>query len=272
MNRIDQIFKDAKESNHPVLLPFVCAGSPTVDSLPKLLPALQSGGASIVEIGFPYSDPVADGPTIAAAMHDAIESGITPDLIFEQVKSVRNDIDLGLVAMVSTSIVIAMGGADSFCKLAKDAGFDGCIFPDLVFEESEQFSEACKEHGLTNSMLISPSTHINRAADISKASSGFVYLLARAGITGERSEIPDISDRVRELRQKSPTPIACGFGISNPEQVRAVTQHADGAIVGSALVRRLIDSHDKGKEPAQEAEAFLLELSTGSFSMDDLMG
>lgn len=271
MNRIDAKFKNAKESNHPVLLPFVCAGSPTVDSLPEILIALQSGGASVVEVGFPYSDPVADGPTIAAAMHDAIGSGITPEKIFEQVASVRGDLEIGLVAMVSASIVIAMGGPDQFCKLASESGFDGCIFPDLAFEESEPFSEACKKHGLTNSMLISPSTPIERAAAISKASSGFVYMLARSGITGERSEIPDISERVRELRQKSPTPIACGFGISNPEQVRAVTQHADGAIVGSALVRRLVDAKASGKTPSQEAEAFLMELSTGSFSMDDLM-
>ena len=271
MNRIEDIFTRAKESNHPVLLPFVCAGSPTVDSLVELLPALQAGGASIVEIGFPYSDPVADGPTIAAAMHDAIERGMTPDMIFDQVASVRDDIQLGLVAMVSTSIVIAMGGPDAFCKKASTAGFDGCIFPDMAFEESGPYLRACKEHGLTCSMLISPSTPIERAGEIAKACTGFVYLLARAGITGERSDIPDIGDRVREIRQKANTPIACGFGISNPEQVRAVTQHANGAIVGSALVRRLIDAQNDGKDPSQVAEAFLLELSAGSFSMDDLM-
>lgn len=271
MNRIVDIFKRAKESNHPVLLPFVCAGSPTIDSLPKLLPALEVGGASIVEIGFPYSDPVADGPTIAAAMHEAIEQGMNPDLIFEQVASVRDQIDLGLVAMVSTSIVFALGGPDAFCKRASEAGFDGCIFPDLAFEESGPYIKACKAHGLTNTMLISPSTSAERAGEISKASTGFVYMLARAGVTGERSELPDIKDRVREVRQKSSTPIACGFGISNAEQVRAVTQHADGAIVGSALVRRLTDAHNAKKDPAQAAEAYLIELSAGSFSMDDLM-
>lgn len=272
MNRIIEIFKRAKESNHPVLLPFVCAGSPTVGSLVELLPALQSGGASIVEIGFPYSDPVADGPVIAAAMHTAIEDGMNPDLIFEQVASIREELNIGLVAMVSTSIVIALGGPDAFCKRASEAGFDGCIFPDLAFDESEPYTKACKDHDLTNSMLISPSTPEERAVAISKASTGFVYMLARSGITGERSDIPDVGDRVRELRKKSPTPIACGFGISNAEQVRAVTQHADGAIVGSALVRRLSDAKPNGKDPAQEAEAFLMELSAGSFSMDDLMG
>jgi len=271
MNRIVDIFKRSKESNQPVLLPFVCAGSPTVDSLLTILPALEAGGASIVEIGFPYSDPVADGPTIAAAMHEAIEQGMNPELIFEQVASVRDQIDLGLVAMISTSIVIALGGPEAFCERASKAGFDGCIFPDLVLEEARPYIEACKSHGLTCTMLISPSTPGDRAVEVSKASSGFVYLLARAGITGERTDIPEIGDRVRYLRQKSSTPIACGFGISNPEQVKAVTEYADGAIVGSALVRRLAEAYEQKKDPAQEAEVFLMELSAGSMSMDDLL-
>lgn len=271
MNRIVEIFKRAKESNHPVLLPFVCAGSPTSDSLLTLLPALEAGGASIVEIGFPYSDPVADGPTIAAAMHEAIEQGMNPDVIFDQVASVRDEIDLGLVAMVSSSIVVALGGPDVFCKRASGAGFDGCIFPDLAFEESGPYAKACKKYELTNTMLISPSTAGERAVEIAKASTGFVYLLARAGVTGERSELPEIGDRVRYLRQKSTTPIACGFGIANAEHVRAVTQHADGAIVGSALVRRLVEAQEAKKDPAQEAEIFLTELSVGALSMDDLM-
>ena len=271
MNRIIDIFKRAKESNHPVLLPFVCAGSPTVDSLVELLPALEAGGASIVEIGFPYSDPVADGPTIAAAMHEAIGQGMNPDLIFDQVASIRDQVELGLVAMVSSSIVVALGGPEVFCERASEAGFDGCIFPDLAFEEMGPYIDACKKHGLTNTMLVSPSTPGDRAIEIAKASTGFVYLLARSGITGERSDLPVIGDRVRHLRQGSSTPIACGFGISNAEQVRAVTKYADGAIVGSALVRRLIEAHEKEKDPTQEAEIFLLELSAGSLSMDDLL-
>jgi tryptophan synthase alpha chain len=271
MSRIIDIFNRAKETNLPVLLPFVCAGSPTTDSLLTLLPALEAGGASVVEIGFPYSDPVADGPTIAAAMHDAIEHGMTPDVIFEQVSKVRDEIDLGLVAMVSSSIVEALGGVDAFCERANKAGFDGCIFPDLAFEEAGPYIEACKKHGLTNTMLIAPSTPSERAIEIAKSSTGFVYLLARAGITGERTDLPDIEERVRFLRQKSTTPIACGFGIATAAHVQAVTQHADGAIVGSALVRRLIEAQQSHKDPAQEAEIFLTELSVGSMSMDDLM-
>jgi tryptophan synthase alpha chain len=264
MNRIDAAFHKAKESGHGALLPFVCAGSPTVDSLPQLLVALQRSGASIVEIGFPYSDPVADGPTIAAAMHDAIGAGITPELIFEQVASVRDQLDIGLVAMVSVSIVIAMGGSDAFAKRAAQAGFDGCIFPDAPLEESAAAIASCKAHGLTTSLLVSPATPDDRARAIAEASSGFVYMLARSGITGERSDAPlDIADRVRAIRKSVKTPIACGFGISTPEHVAEVTKHADGAIVGSALVRRLIEAAERNEDPIIEAEHFMIELSTG---------
>ncbi len=272
MNRIDAAFSKAKESGQGALLPFVCAGSPRLDALPELLIALQSAGASVVEIGFPYSDPVADGPTIAAAMHTAIADGITPEMIFEQVASVRDQLEIGLVAMVSVSIVIALGGSDAFAKRAAQAGFDGCIFPDAPLEESGAAIEACKAHGLTTSLLISPATPEDRVKKIAQASSGFVYLLARAGITGERTDAPiDIADRIRTIRNATKTPVACGFGISTPEHVATVLKHADGAIVGSALVRRLQEAHDEKKDLAYEAEAFVTELATGSLSMDDLV-
>jgi len=268
MNRIKAAFVDAKESGHPALLPFVCAGSPELDSLPKLLPAMQAAGAAVVEVGFPYSDPVADGPTIAAAMHAALDKGITPNMIFDQVQSVRDELTIGIVAMVSVSIVIAMGGPESFTKQAADAGFDGCIFPDLPLGEADVYRKACKENGLTMTLLISPTSPPERAVEIANASTGFTYLLARAGITGESKDIPDISGRVREIRKKSNTPIACGFGISTPEHVSKIVEHADGAIVGSALVRRLIESNDRNQDYVVEAELAVTELATGLVSMD----
>lgn len=270
MNRIETAFADAKESGHPVLLPFLCAGSPELDSLTSLLPALQSAGASIVEIGFPYSDPVADGPTIAAAMHDALERGITPTKIFDQVRSVRDELTIGVVAMVSVSIVQALGGAEAFANQAADAGFDGLIIPDLSFDESKQYTDACKAAGLTFTMLIAPTTPDERAVDIANASSGFAYLLARSGITGQSKSVPDISARVRTIRKKSNTPIACGFGISTPDHVQSIVQYADGAIVGSALVSRILKAHDQGKDYAVEAELAVTELATGLISMDQL--
>ncbi|MCA9276834.1 MAG: tryptophan synthase subunit alpha [Phycisphaerales bacterium] len=270
MNRINQAFVNAKETGQGALLPFVCAGSPELEALPRLLPALESAGASVVEIGFPYSDPIADGPTIAAAMHVALQQGITPEKIFEQVSSVRDQLSMGLVAMVSVSIVIAMGGPDAFVKRAVEAGFDGFIFPDVSFEETETYREACKAHGATMSLLISPTTPTERAIEIANASSGFAYLLARSGVTGERSDLPDIGERVRSIRSKSSTPIACGFGISNADQVGAVIKHADGAIVGSALVRTMIDATKNNRDYVGACEEFVHELAMGLISMDSI--
>jgi len=268
MNRINAAFAKSKETGHGALLPFICAGSPELDALPKLLVALQEAGASVVEVGFPYSDPVADGPTIAAAMHTALGEGITPTMIFEQVQSVREQLEIGLVAMVSVSIVIAMGGPESFVSRAAKSGFDGFIFPDLPLGETDLYRRVCAEHETTMSLLISPTSPADRAVEISKASTGFAYLLARSGITGERSDVPDISERVRSIRAQSSTPIACGFGISTPEQVSQVIEHADGAIVGSALVRRLIEVHTNGEDYVIEAETAITELATGLISMD----
>jgi tryptophan synthase alpha chain len=270
MNRIKQAFADAKERGQGALLPFVCAGSPEPESLTRLLPALESAGASVVEVGFPYSDPIADGPTIAAAMHKALERGTSPAGIFEQVRGVRDQLTMGLVAMVSVSIVTAMGGAEAFVKQACEAGFDGFIFPDLPLDETEAYRDACKAHGATMSLLISPTSPTERAIEIANASTGFAYLLARAGVTGERTDVPDISERVREIRAKRSTPIACGFGISTPDQVAEVVKHADGAIVGSALVRAMIESHASGQDYVQHAEHFVHELAMGLISMDHL--
>jgi len=259
MGRIDDIFAKLRADGRGGLIPYICAGDPARTTLPDLLRALDRGGASIIEIGIPFSDPIADGPVIAAAMHRALTGGTTPESVFERVASVRNEISAGLVAMVSVSIVRKLGGPEVFVKRAADAGFDGFIFPDTTLETSEPFMAPVREAGLSGSLLVSPMTPIERAAKIAEASRGFLYLLARAGITGERDEAPEIGERVAAIRELCDTPIGCGFGISRPEHVRAVVEHADAAIVGSALVRRLAEADD----PAAEAERFCRELCEG---------
>jgi tryptophan synthase alpha chain len=247
MNRIDRIFSGLRERGGKALMPFVCADFPRPGTLAGVLSAVAEAGADIIEVGFPFSDPIADGPVIAAAMHQALETGSTPAGIFEQVRQTRSGTDVGLVAMVSVSIVHRFG-AVRFVTASRDAGFDGFIFPDAPLEESADLCAHAAEAGMTASLLIAPSTSRERAAKIAQASTGFVYLLARAGITGERDEAPDVARRVAQLREVTDLPIACGFGISTPQHVRAVTEHADAAIVGSALVRRMSaamqDGHD----------------------------
>ncbi len=262
MNRVEQAFSDARSQSRGVLIPYLCPFDPTEDALERLVPALERAGAGIIEIGIPYSDPIADGPVIAAAMHRALQLGAAPDRVFEQVARARGSVGCGLVAMCSVSIVHAIG-IEAFIASSKDAGFDGFIFPDAPVEESDDLVAATREAGLTCSLLVSPTTPADRAARIAAACTGFVYLLARSGITGERTEAPDVAERVALLREHTSTPIAAGFGISSADHVRAVVRHADGAIVGSALVRRLHEASQRGGDPVGDGEAFVRDLASG---------
>lgn len=259
MSRLDRIFAGLRTDERKALMPFVCGGFPRSGAVRELVPAIAGAGASVIEIGLPFSDPIADGPVIAAAMHEALEGGSTPSSVIEDVAAVRGGVDVGLVAMVSVSIVMRLGGAGAFCQRLAGAGFDGVICPDCPLEESWELVEGAQRHGLSLSMLIAPSTPAERARAIVQASSGFVYLLARAGITGERDEIPDVSARVAEIRRSTHLPIACGFGISKAEHVRAVVKHADAAIVGSALVRRIAEGGDQYVKAAEEFVGELVE-------------
>lgn len=265
MGRIDTIFQELRTGNRKALMPFICGGHPKPECTGDMLLALQDGGASVVEIGIPFSDPVADGPVIAAAMHQAIKSGVTPDSVLAQVASVRERLRIGLVAMVSISILQklgAQGGPGSVVARFRDAGIDGFIIPDLPVEEAVAWQDALKAADLSCSFLIAPTTTPERAARIAQASTGFIYMLARSGITGERSDMPDISGRVAELRKATNLPVAVGFGVSSAAHVRHVVQSADAAIVGSALVRRLADT-PSDQSPAQVAGDFCRQLSAG---------
>lgn len=274
-NRITTIFERKREAGEKALMPFLTAGDPGLSALPGMLAAMEAAGASVVEVGLPFSDPIADGPVIQASMKHALDLGATIDDIFAQIKAVRPKVSLGLVAMVSYSIVHRRG-LTTFIQQAKDAGFDGFIFPDLPLEESSAAQQACAEAGMILSMLIAPATPIERAKAIAKASTGFVYVVSRAGITGEQKALPsDLGDRLTALRTVTDLPLTVGFGISNAEQVGQVVELADAAIVGSALVRRLADYRategEDGKDgedadeagAVKEAATFTAELAKG---------
>ena len=239
-------------------MPFITAGDPDLVTTGRLLEAMQSAGASICEVGLAFSDPIADGPVIQASMARALTGGVRPVQVFDLIASLRSRIELGLVAMVSYSIVHRLG-LKSFIRDAAAAGLDGFIFPDLPLEEATAAGEVAAEHGLILSMLISPTTPTERAERIARVSSGFVYLLARSGITGERDQLPaDLPDQIARLRRVTDLPIAVGFGISRPEHVSQVVQLSDAAIVGSAIVRRIGEHRDD--EPARlvsEVERFV---------------
>jgi len=239
-------------------MPFITGGFPSLDVTRRVLPSLEASGAAIVEVGFPFSDPIADGPVIAGSMHDALLAGVTPAAIFHAVNQVRGSTGLGLVAMVSDSIIQRMGPA-RFVRDAAEAGFDGLIVPDLDLERAGSLRELAGGHGLTLSLLVSQLTAPMRLGRLLEASSGFLYLLARAGITGEREAPPDIRAKVAQIRALTALPIAVGFGIASLAHVRAVTAIADAAIVGSALVRRMGAASD----PVAAAASFIADLAGG---------
>jgi tryptophan synthase alpha chain len=264
-NRIDNVFTQLRQAGQSpkALMPFVCGGFPRPGMLKDVLQALEIGGASIVEIGMPFSDPIADGPIIAAAMHEALASGVTPASVLSEISEARRHTSLGLVAMVSISIVQRMGGAQGFAQRAADAGLDGLIVPDAPLDEASPLRDAADKAGLAFSLLIAPSTSKERAERIVQACTGFVYLLTRAGTTGERSAPPEVAQRVAALRTMTSLPIACGFGISTAEHVAAVVAHADAAIVGSAIVKRMSEAARQKRDVVQALQDFTAELAKG---------
>lgn len=265
MNRIDRHFQECRALGVKALMPFVTAGDPDLATTAQLLPAIERAGGRIVELGIPFSDPIADGPIIQASMAHALDQNkVTAQQVLDMVAAVRSNLSLGLVAMVSYSIVYRLGPG-RFVSDASRAGIDGLIVPDLSLEASETFRTTAAEAGLTCSFLIAPTTPIARARALASASSGFIYLLARAGLTGERSRLPeDLPHRIERIRQVTDLPIAVGFGISAPEQVRQVVQVADAAIVGSAIMRRIAEARDsRSGDLVDHVEQFVRSLAAG---------
>jgi len=264
MPRIDDIFSNLRGEGRKALMPFVTAGYPSLEHTEAMLPAIEAAGASIVELGIPFSDPIADGPVIQASMTAALGAGFHTADAFAMVRRVRERLSLGLVVMVSYSIVYRMG-VERFVGEAREAGVDGFILPDLPLDESDAARKIIADAGLTCSLLIAPTTPPDRAAAIARACTGFVYVVARTGITGERDELPPgLADRLTALRNVTELPIAVGFGIARPDHVAAVTQVADAAIVGSALVRQINDHADEPPDAlAEHVGAFVADLARG---------
>lgn len=243
------------------LMPFIPAGYPDLAVTAALLPALQRAGAAAIEIGIPFSDPIADGPTIQEAFALALAKRIKLADIFATIRAARNQIDIPLVAMVSYSVVYRYG-LDRFLKDASEAGFDGLILPDLPPPEARDVCQRIQASGLETVLLIAPTTQAQRRSEIASLCTGFVYYLSVAGTTGERDSLPtDIQENLRQVRAVSQVPVCVGFGISRPEHVSQLAGHADGAIVGSAIVRRIKQHLSQSpQEIAGKVEVYAREL------------
>ncbi|MCL2337732.1 MAG: tryptophan synthase subunit alpha [Firmicutes bacterium] len=231
MNRIQSAFAAGK-----AFIPFITGGDPDIETTEKLLYALYEAGADAIEIGIPFSDPIAEGPVIEAADERALQAGCTVDKLFALVARVRENIPAPLLFMSYYNPIFVYGVA-KFTERCAACGIDGLIVPDLPFEERDELLEPCQSQGLELISLISPASGA-RIAVIAPQSSGFLYCVSSLGVTGARSQLDDSARRmIEQVKLVSDIPCAVGFGVSTPEQAANIASFADGVIVGSALVR-----------------------------------
>lgn len=220
-------------------MPFIAAGDPDLATTSRLLKGLSAAGADLIEVGFPYSDPIADGPVIQASYSRALAKQVKLKQIFEIITGVSREISTPLVGMVSYAIIFRHG-VETFLRAAKSAGFAGLIVPDLPGDEAAPFAALMTQQQMDLIQLIAPTTPPERAAKILKQATGFVYCIAVAGTTGVRQQLaPQLSQMLKSLRNQTTLPLAVGFGISAPEQIEQLRGQAEGIIVGSAIVKYL---------------------------------
>lgn len=245
------------------LMPFLMAGDPDLEVTAEVLLSLQENGADMVELGIPYSDPLADGPVIQASAHRALAAGTTTDRVLDMLQRLRGQLTLPVILFTYSNPLLNRG-AERFFADAAAAGASGLVIPDLPLEEAERLSPFAAQHQLDLVLLVAPTTPAERMRRIAEASRGFTYLVSVTGVTGERSNLEQrVASLVTSLRACCPIPVAVGFGISGPEQVRQVREWgADGAIVGSALVKRMA-AVDRSTTAA-EAGAFCRQLRTAA--------
>lgn len=238
MNRLQQLFSTKKKD---LLSIYYTAGYPNLTDTVKIAEALENAGADFLEIGFPYSDPVADGPTIQASSKQALDDGMTLEILFDQLKDLRKTVTIPILLMGYVNVVLQYGVAD-FCKKAKEVGVDGCIIPDLpMYEYEELYSECFEENGISNIFLVTPQTSDERIRKIDGLSNAFIYLLSSAATTGKDLDVSDNARtyfaRIKAMELKNPVMI--GFGISDRKTFDSANEYASGAIIGSAFVKSL---------------------------------
>lgn len=237
MNRINKLFQEKKN----ILSIYYTAGYPNLGDTVAIAEELERSGADLLEIGFPYSDPVADGPVIQASSKTALDGGMTLKLLFEQLKDLRKTVSIPVLLMGYVNPMLQYG-VENFCKSCAEVGVDGCIVPDLPMVEYEElYSGVFKDNGLTNIFLVTPQTSTERIRKIDGLSNGFIYLLSSSATTGQNLQVSENTEayfsRIAEMKLNNPTMI--GFGISSKETFDKACQYANGAIIGSAFVKSL---------------------------------
>lgn len=233
MSNIRQAFENGK-----AFIPFITCGDPDLETTKAAVLEAVENGADLIELGIPFSDPTAEGPVIQGANLRALTRGVTTDKIFAFVEELRESVTIPLVFMTYANVVFSYG-AERFLSTCRRIGIDGIILPDLPFEEKEEFLPICRKYGVDLISLIAP-TSANRIAMIAREAEGFIYVVSSLGVTGARAEIQtDLTSIVAAIRENTSVPCAIGFGISTPEQAKRMADIADGAIVGSAIIKFL---------------------------------
>jgi len=252
MKDVSDAFTDKK-----ALITYICAGDPESYATPAIVEALIRGGTDLIELGLPFSDPIADGPTIQAATQRALYEGMNPDLFFELVKKLPDDVPYAVMTYYN---LVFHRGIEKFVEDCRNSGISGIIVPDLPPEAASELHETCKKYGIHSIHFIAPTTTKERMKRIIEDASGFIYLIARLGVTGAREDLQESTSSLIQ-RVETTTPKAVGFGISTPEQAGEVIKSgADGVIVGSAIVDLIAKNTDNINKICEEIEALTRKL------------
>ena len=248
MSNIAKAFAGGK-----AFIPFITCGDPDLKTTAAAIRAMAANGADLIELGIPFSDPTAEGPVIQGANIRALKAGTTTDKVFDFVREVRKDVSIPMVFMTYANVVFSYG-AERFISICAEIGVDGLILPDLPYEEKDEFLPICRKYGVDLISMIAPTSE-NRIAMIAKEAEGFLYIVSSLGVTGTRSEIKtDLVSIVKVVRENTAVPCAIGFGISTPEQAAKMAGIADGAIVGSAVIKLL---EQYGKDAPEQIGAYV---------------
>jgi tryptophan synthase alpha chain len=259
LNRLDIAFQRLKDEKKKALIAYIMAGDPSLADTEQLVLALEIAGADVIELGVPFSDPIADGPVIQQAAQRALENGTSLRLILELVRTLRQRTNIPIVLMLYYNSIYAMGH-EGFCQAAKEAGVDGLIVPDMPPDEAGPLKGPAEAAGLQLIFLLAPTSTPDRRKFVAQQSHGFVYYVSLTGITGAKlTNMADVGDNVEKIRKVSETPIAVGFGVATPEDAARVAKIADGVIVGSAIVRH-IESHPQDRDMIGDVAEFVRSL------------
>ena len=259
MSRLDEVFRNAKREKRAVFIPYVTAGDPSLERSIEIVRALARAGAGVIELGVPFSDPIADGPTNQRAAERSLAAGTTLSGVLAAVEVIRQDLEIPIVLFTYANPVLRYG-IEAFAEDAVTAGVDGVLFTDVPAEEMAPFEEQISARDIDLIMLVTPTSTRQRMKAAARFGGGFLYLVSRTGVTGVRRELDGgLADTIRMARKASRLPVAVGFGISTPEQVATVAEKADGVVVGSAIVSR-IGAMGDCDELIGEVESFASEL------------